>query len=64
MLQFVAGANFKRELVAIVIHKKRIHFLEFQFRSVKCTAVTTLRKNFEQIFIPIQVIEGDHSELM
>ena len=28
--------------------------LEFQFRSVKCTVVTRLRKNFEQLSTPIQ----------
>ena len=35
--------------------------LEFQFRSVKYTVVTRLRKNFEQLFIPIQAIHGDYS---
>ena len=38
--------------------------LEFQFWSAKCTVVTKLRKNFEQLFIPIQAIQGDHSMLM
>ena len=38
--------------------------LEVQFRSVKCTIVTRIRKNFEQLFIPIQAIQGDYSVLM
>ena len=38
--------------------------LEFQLRSVKCTVVTRLHKNFKQLFIPIQVVQGAHSELM
>ena len=29
--------------------------LEFQFQSVKCTVVTKLRKNFEHLFILIQI---------
>ena len=32
--------------------------LEFQFRSVKYTVVTRLRQSFEQLFIPIQAIQG------
>ena len=35
--------------------------LEIQFRSVKCTAVTNIRKYLEQLFIPIQAIQGDYS---
>ena len=35
--------------------------LEFQFRSAKCAVVTTLRKNFEQLFFPMQAIQGDNS---
>ena len=38
--------------------------IEFQLRSVKCTVVTRLHKNFKQLFIPIQVVQGAHSELM
>ena len=38
--------------------------LEIQFRSVKPTIVTTLPKNFEQLFIPIQAIQGDYSVWM
>ena len=38
--------------------------LEIQFRSVKYTAVTRIRKNFEQLLIPIQAIQGDYSVLM
>ena len=38
--------------------------LEIQFRSVKYTVVTRLRKHFEQFFIPIQAIQGDYSVLM
>ena len=38
--------------------------LEIQFRSVKCVVVTRLRKNFEQLFIPSQAIQGDYSVFM
>ena len=37
---------------------KQYTVLEFQFRSVKCTVVTRSPKNFEQLFIPIQVMQG------
>ena len=33
--------------------------LEFQFQPVKCTVVTKLQKNSEQLFFPIQAIQGD-----
>ena len=32
-----------------------------QFRSVKYTAVTKTRKNFEQLLIPIQMVQDDYS---
>ena len=35
--------------------------LEFQFRSVKYMVVTRLHKNFEQLSIPIQAIQGNYS---
>ena len=38
--------------------------LEIQFRSIKCTVVTRLRKKFEQLFIPSKTIQGDYSALM
>ena len=38
--------------------------LEFQLLSVKCAVVTKLHKNFEQLFISIQVTQGDHSVWM
>ena len=38
--------------------------LEIQFPSVKCAVVTRLHKNFEQLFIPSQAIQGDCSVLM
>ena len=34
---------------------------QIHFRSVKWTAVTKMRQNFEQLFIPIQAMEGDYS---
>ena len=38
--------------------------LKIQFRSVKCTVVPRMPKNFEQLFIPIQVTQGDYSVQM
>ena len=35
--------------------------LEIQFRSEKCMAVTRIRKNLEQLFILIQVIQKQPS---
>ena len=33
--------------------------LQIQFWSVKCMFITRLRKNFEQLFSPIQAMQGD-----
>ena len=38
--------------------------LEVQFRSVKYTVITRIRKNCEQLLIPVQAIQGDYSLLM
>ena len=38
--------------------------LEIQFQSVKCAVVTRLPKNFEQLFILSEVIQGNYSVLM
>ena len=38
--------------------------LEIQLRSVRYAVFTRLRKNFEQLFIPFQAIQGDCSVLM
>ena len=47
-----------------IICKIQYTDLEIQFQSVKCTVVTRLCKNFEQLFIPSQVIQDDNSVLM
>ena len=49
-------------LFTYTLNKYRV--LGIQFRSVKCTVVTRLRKNFEQFFMPFQVIKDDYSALM
>ena len=43
---------------------KQYKVLETEFRSVKYTVITKICKNFEQLFIPIQVILGDYSVLI
>ena len=50
-----------REIDVIYKHNT---VLEIQFRSVKCTVVTIIRRNFEQLFIPAQDIKGDYRVLM
>ena len=46
-----------------VVEKIKYTNLEIQFRPLKYTVVTRIRKNFEQPFIPIQAIQGSYSVL-
>ena len=46
-----------------VVEKIKYTNLEIQFRPLKCTVVTRIRKTFEQPFIPIQAIQGSYSVL-
>ena len=47
------GGGGREELHGITV-------LEIHFLSVICTFVTMLRKNFDQLFIPIQAIQGSY----
>ena len=38
--------------------------LDIRFWSIKYTVVTRLRKHFEQLFIPIEAMQGDYSVLI
>ena len=38
--------------------------LEIHFLSENCTVVTRIRKNVEQLLIPVQTIQGYYSVLM
>ena len=38
--------------------------LDIWFWSVKYTVATRLRKHFEQLFVPIEVMQGDYSLLI
>ena len=51
-------------VMSAIFKKKWYTVLEIQFRFVKCTIVTRIHKNFEQLFISVQVIKGDYSVLM
>ena len=60
--------NLLRAKVAIIrvswrgtVEVSEYTVLEIQFRSVKYTVVTRIRKNFEQLLIPVQAIQGDYS---
>ena len=50
--------------VVVAMLGKKCTVLEIHFWSVKCTVVTRLRENFEQLFIPIQATQGDYNVLM
>ena len=38
--------------------------IRHKFRSVKCTFVTRICKNFEQLFVLMYALQGDYSMLM
>ena len=51
--------NSGKDFIKTLTSGSEYTVLEFQFQSVKCTVVTKLQKNSEQLFFPIQAIQGD-----
>ena len=54
----VNGEGFKKPFT-FSANEKEYTILEIQFRYVTCMVVTRLCKNFGQLFISLQVIQGD-----
>lgn len=59
----VNGQGFKKPFT-FSANEKEVTILEIQFRYVTCMVVTRLCKYFGQLFIPIQVIQGNYGVLM
>ena len=51
--------NSGKDFIKTLTSGSEYTVLEFQFQPVKCTVVTKLQKNSEQLFFPIQAIQGD-----
>ena len=56
--------EYKLETLEILFCKNFLCNTMIQFWFVKCIVITRIRKNFEQLFIPIQAMQGDDSVLM